>query len=250
MSESSKRRWTVHLRGDEGDLRDLANGLGESRVRVCRAAGGGYVLEGERFEELESARLVREEAERLCELLSGGAALALGARRPISPTAIAETKPEGGVTVHVEAAGGLVARGSVGAVIIGNPDGSDQVFRATDPIPGWLEHGSRSPRAARVLRIVGRGPLDWRTLYNVVEILEEAVGGPEALATLGGINGKALERLKHTSGSPGVVGDDARHGVDRSVPPAKPLGLADARALVQQLVRSWLDAGAPDSIAT
>jgi len=57
---------------------------------------------------------------------------------------------------------------------------------------------------------------------------------------LGWVTNDKLERFTHTADSVGAVGDDARHGRERTQPPPRPLSLSAARDLIDRLLRSWL----------
>ncbi|WP_337286430.1 hypothetical protein [Candidatus Methylomirabilis sp.] len=49
-----------------------------------------------------------------------------------------------------------------------------------------------------------------------------------------------VKRFTRTANSVTTAGDQARHGKERTAPPAKPMPLASARNLIDGLLRSWL----------
>jgi hypothetical protein len=103
-----------------------------------------------------------------------------------------------------------------------------------------LSLANAQPLADRTLQLYRAG-LDWGGLYRVLEAIEEGVGGADEIARRGWASKNALRRLKHTANSLAAVGiESARHGAEPNQPPAKPMPLADARALVESLLRRFL----------
>lgn len=67
------------------------------------------------------------------------------------------------------------------------------------------------------------------------------------LSDVGGVIWKAswsaesdAPRFKHTADGESVQGDEARHGRERTEPPADPMSLTDADVLIRNIMRGWL----------
>ncbi|MGH2570948.1 MAG: hypothetical protein ACRDGR_06965, partial [bacterium] len=79
----------------------------------------------------------------------------------------------------------------------------------------------------------------WNTLYKLKEKVVSAVGKDE-IVQRGWATQAELRQFEHTANSPAVLGAAARHGVQTSNPPRKPISLGDAQALVDRIIRRWL----------
>ena len=100
--------------------------------------------------------------------------------------------------------------------------------------PTWV--GRRSdPAVATVLRILGRGELDWYDLYKVYETTKHDAGDAQVRQWA-----PRAELFRHTANNAGALGDEARHPELGWQAPKNPMTIEDARALVQSLAGHWL----------
>jgi hypothetical protein len=110
------------------------------------------------------------------------------------------------------------------------------------PIPDWIAIALKEEKVAKVFRLLCNDPLDWVALYRILEVVEEDVGGLGNIVGQGWASSRSLSRFKHTANSPSTTGDEARHGKEQTQPPAKPMTIAEARALIETVVHNWLSA--------
>jgi hypothetical protein len=80
----------------------------------------------------------------------------------------------------------------------------------------------------------------WLNLYKAYELARAEMGGDQKMVALGWATGDLLSRFRHTSQSPSVLGAEARHAVEPTVPPSRPLGHSAAKRLVETLVMRWI----------
>jgi hypothetical protein len=73
----------------------------------------------------------------------------------------------------------------------------------------------------------------WGSLYCLYEVIEEDVGSIDKIANEGWATKTSIKRFKHTANSPSAIGDAARHGKESTTPPARPMELGEARALIE-----------------
>src|SRR5699024_4338714 len=114
-----------------------------------------------------------------------------------------------------------------------------QEIKPADDVPAWVELGINDEAVAKVLRLLTNS-LDWVGLYRIYEVIESDIGGLDALVSTGWATKARVKLFKHTSNSPGAIGDDARHGKESSQPPSQPMHLHEARNLVESLINPWL----------
>jgi hypothetical protein len=232
-------RWQVQIVGDVHDLEELSRSTRGGSVRIVKEEGG-YVLVADAFGALTDAGQVRAIAEEQVALLNGAARLALEARTAISVGGISRLRPDG-VRDHfvtAKATLGLTARAT--AVVVKADGTEERAPSRADVVPDWIEAGLREEAVAKVLRLLGRGSLDWVGLYRLLEIVEQDLGGRDQCWRHGWASKKQLARFRHTANSPSAVGDAARHGKEFTSPPAAPMSLSEAKSLVNLVLHSWL----------
>jgi hypothetical protein len=231
--------WTVELLGEPFDLRELIalNALPDVSVEE---QDGRFYLRSEQFNTAPGPREVHAMAVELVGIING----------------IAQTKHDNWESVT---AGGVTRV----------EDGKRNIFLLTEPIrlriraraTGYvtLADGTAQPPAAprdsmdsilgltktdaaaqKALRLFGSREHNWANLYKVYEVISADVGGRTEVVKRGWASDKTIRLFKHTADSVGAVGDEARHGVERTQPPPVPMLLAEADALVSGMLRAWL----------
>ena len=80
---------------------------------------------------------------------------------------------------------------------------------------------------------------NWRSLYMVLEAIEDGTGGEKGLIKKQWCNSGAIKKFKKTSNSFKALGLDARHGAAEKVDSSPELTLEEARELIRQLLSSW-----------
>ncbi|MGH6644063.1 MAG: hypothetical protein ACRED3_15345, partial [Bradyrhizobium sp.] len=101
-----------------------------------------------------------------------------------------------------------------------------------------LEQAEKDPALREVLHLFGL-ELNWANLYKMVEAVEMPFGGERGLIKMGWISKGELKRFKHTADNRKATGDDARHGPNNYDPPADPMSLEEAKAMVRKLVAAF-----------
>ena len=90
------------------------------------------------------------------------------------------------------------------------------------------------------LRYLAVLPPTWVSLYQVLEVIQDDMGGKVKLLQTRWISRTALNRFTQTANSPAAVGRAARHGRQREQPPLTPMTMEEARSHVLSLVEAWL----------
>ena len=93
---------------------------------------------------------------------------------------------------------------------------------------------------AKAFRLIGNGANDWVSLYRLFEVIASDIGGIDEIDSNGWATKASLKRFKHTANSPAAAGDLARHGAESTAPPASPMDLSEAKALVTYIFHEWL----------
>ena len=232
--------WEIVLAGDSVDLRSLSESFADGDPKILER-DGKYLFCWSVLDRLSDAARVQADAEEQIARLSGAASLLLGAIKPIEVTQVILIHDDGSCGIHVSAGSiGWAFRVSVSAVQSRRADGTEEIHRLADPAEAWLTAAEISDDVARALRLSAGREHGWVELYRLLEIVEDSVGR-NGITDAGWATKRQLARFRHTANSFEAVGDDARHGHKHFQPPRHPMSLNDARELIRQVLRQWLD---------
>lgn len=236
--------WEVVLRGPESILEELAHALRQDENIIIRSTEG-FILRSSRFVNSTDAPDVRSKATHIKEALSGISRMLLQSDAPLRIASLVEIRPDGTRNILVELEPGVLSiKDGLVSLQITLADGSIEDRRPSDPVPAWLTKALATPKAARALRLRDKTPLSWSDLYRLFEIIVDGVGGTGTIVNSGWASRTQLGRFTHSADSVSAAGDQARHGVERTTPPADPMTIAEARSLMDILLARWLANGA------
>jgi hypothetical protein len=88
----------------------------------------------------------------------------------------------------------------------------------------------------RALLIYGALEHNWRSLYMVLEAIEDGNGGEKGLIAKNFVPQGEIKKFKGTANSYRAIRLDARHGSTSTGSPAARTGLMEARALIRNLL--------------
>ncbi|OQX10169.1 MAG: hypothetical protein BWK80_46020, partial [Desulfobacteraceae bacterium IS3] len=114
-------------------------------------------------------------------------------------------------------------------------------FHMADPINDWIRIANSDDNVATVLRLIGSKGSDWVNLYRIFEVIQKDVGRTDKIVSNGWATETSLKRFKHTANSPTSIGDEARHGKEPTSPPAKPMGIHEAKSFIENIIHNWFN---------
>lgn len=230
--------WEIDVATDAHGLRFLREVLAESKVGLTEQEGR-HILRIPELDGIVDAGVVRSRARSLVTSLSGAAKLVLGWTTPMTVGSVLRRHPDGRADHFLEVdSARIVIRSFPVTLRVTHPDGTVEERGLGEEVLPWLEHVRKEGAASRVLRLISEPDLGWVELYRIVEVIHEAAGS----SIFDWASQAELRRFKHTSNSVGAVGDAARHGRERQGAPKDPMRLEEARLLVSNLARRWLNA--------
>ena len=105
--------------------------------------------------------------------------------------------------------------------------------------PRYLSLAARDGDVAEVLKIMASSAgVNFVELYKVYEIIRH-VGGLDAAMRAAGISKNTVTRFTRTANHQAASGEIARHARSSEVPPANPMPIEEARALIGRLAGAW-----------
>lgn len=226
--------WAVGLVGGDWELGEIAPHLAGS-IRVSRA-NDGWELTSDAFDGLTDAGTVRVLAEETVGLLNGLAAIWLEEPALVQVGNVRRHRPDDGKDVWVFPEPiSLRLRVGTPTVLINGVE-----LQARSWIPD-LELAAHDPKVQAVLAFLG-GQVTWHGLYAALDTIlnDERTAGRGGVRDWAGASERRLTLFTRTANSFGAIGTAARHGPG-FLPPEQPLTLSDARDLVSEVARTWLD---------
>lgn len=107
------------------------------------------------------------------------------------------------------------------------------------PAQDWLRLARGDEAVSRALLVFAQGSVRWSDLYHAFEIVQTSVGG--RMFDEGWMSREDANLFTWTANSPAAVGEQARHGHQRAQPPPHPMSNDEARRIIINLVKGWLD---------
>jgi hypothetical protein len=232
---SDVRRWSVRLDGDQADLADLARLMNAPELSVVEL-DGTFFLESAGFEHLTSSGHVMEAARPLLGAMSGIARLHMPLIRPITAAAVVDHRGGVATTHQFVQAQAIISRARAFAPTIVGGAASE----AGPPNSLGAELALDDANVGRALELFGLEPT-WVSLYQVLDVIEEDVGGERGLEAKGWAFPAEIKRFTHTANNFRALGPAARHARTDWEPPAKPMDLDEAKSLIGGLIERWLN---------
>ena len=103
----------------------------------------------------------------------------------------------------------------------------------------YLDAASRDDNFDRALYLLGSLPLDWRSLYMVLEAAEDAHGGERGLVDKNYVPVGQIKRFKDTANSFKAIRLAARHGSTKTGSDKPKIELDEARTMVRSILEQW-----------
>lgn len=239
--------WRIRLKGDKSGLRYLSAQLSPPGLNVIEAEGA-YYLKDVDFNSLTDANDVYQKAVELIALIKGVVKLRFGGFCAIEVDYVTFINDEGKPcnNYFLSASPGqyrMVGMPAELTVTKSNGTIDSSCNPSTDK--RYIEIARKDERVNRALCFFGSSePQRWGVLYKVYEVIKEDLGSEEKLIKTLGASGTEISLFRRTANSFPAIGDAARHGHKKCEPPKKPMFLAKAELLVNDLLNKWLQSKA------
>jgi hypothetical protein len=240
----TKPGWGAVLGGEPTDLEGWANNLKEPFAQYpwVEKHSDETVLRSVSFDNLTSAQEVRDRAVPMIERLNRALALSQQVK-PVRFGAVIQFKSDGTVhrTAFLEPASLVASGGFFGnpAITVIGPDGKPRPAPAPKPSEAqrWLTITENDKVLDDALKYFAKGA-DWPSIYNALECLIKKAGGEGAFLQLNWEPEQEIKRLKHTAA---WERKKAHHPYPNDQPPADPMDVNDAYAILGRLLRRALN---------
>lgn len=211
--------WRIGIEGPEAIVQQLAIVVSDHDLRLDPRRPIARLSAAE-LDAIDDERRVRREAERIVAILSAIARLLLGSREPLRVLYVNEERRR-------------------------TDDGGDDAAPPSAP-DAWaqsslfqsLRLALSDPAMAQALRLRDVSHPQWPVLLQIYRVIEGAAGGRAAVQQISGVPEAVLQRFLHTAEREARAPDapTPRRAGRRPVP----MPIADAGAVVDRLLMTWL----------
>lgn len=221
-------KWWAKLQGTEQELELLREHLAESNHRIIRDGSFFYLKLADLPDDIEPA-ILKDQLSRFMAILNGAAKLRFGKFTGVNSYGVVRFNKDGTKT----GLGFLTLSESSGVLTLAPlPDGI---------LDNWVLAGSNDDLVERALALYGTLDHNWRSLYMVLEVIEDDLGGETAVMRTKWVSSAKVKQFKRTANSFRALGQDARHATIKNQPPSSPMPLSDAQELIEDILRKWLE---------
>ncbi len=231
--------WKVRVVGPEHDLQELSRSLCTASLSLAVDKHGQYFLACPQFDECKTSDEVLEVSKQVLSVLNGATKLALGGNSDLTESEVIEERPDGTKVIHVNLISTIQVWDSFSFSIMDSEGNVTEEYKPADFVPIWVCAALADKAIGKVFRLFGHQH-GWVGLYRIFEVIEGDVGSVDKIAAQEWSTKGHMRLFKRTANSPGVIGDEARHGKESTEPPRDPMSLSEARALIETLLHHWL----------
>lgn len=103
----------------------------------------------------------------------------------------------------------------------------------------WLLLAQEDEKVKKVIHFLTSYEHNFINLYKIYEIIQDEVGSK--ITKDGWVIKKKVDNFTRTVNHPDVIGYEARHGISKLEPPKNPMSLSEAKNLIIDIAKKWLD---------
>ena len=225
-------KWLVLLDVKKSDFDNLSNLRRSSDEFSLITVNSEYYLTSSHWESLTNASDVHGEATKLLEDISAVAMIHFTGFPLLKPDIICQVDEEGKRQRWRAGSATLTRRPASFSIKL---EGGQDIIPILE-WESWMKLAEEDEIVKNVFRQITEFEPNWINLYKVYEIVKKDAGKKKIEQW----TKNKISQFTHTANSQSAIGDDARHGVDRNDPPKEPMSLSEAKALIRNLLKQWL----------
>jgi len=228
--------WLVRLEGGKSELEYLCTV--RSPNWSVTAQDNEYYLRAVDFNSLEDPRDVVLIATQILDVIGGIARLSFGDFHAAKVGGVTRVEANGKITqIVMPPSIPITFKVGIPAVTTSATEGSSQ---QPNPLERWIQVAEHDELVSRAFALYGGLEHNWRNLYMILEVVEDDVGGEQALIGKEWVPNGKIKLFKRTANNFRVLGREARHGSAKYEPPAETMPLPQAQSLIQKIMEYWI----------
>lgn len=228
-------RWAVAVEGQDADIRTVASALNDGGILLELHEQDGWLLTAGSFGELGEADAVRRSSEEIMAVVNGVGTLLDPGFRPLKAGHVYRLHADGRKDAFVLLQSAIEVRARVNAVLVSATSDGSPPSPPTSQLENALAAAAFDSDLNLALRLNGKHPRTLATLYKIFELSQQHPQHKAWSSTT------QRRRFTHSVNSPDAHGEDARHAVQKTQPPANPMSLKEAEALISVILARWVE---------
>jgi hypothetical protein len=228
-------RWLVQLEGDQFDLEEFPNWFPDGDVYAIEENGSVYLV-GPAFEGLLKASQVYETALQAVDEFSASSTLLWSSLQRPKVGRVFRAINDDRRQAFVFLSGSVSGRSKGRAILA--VDGIKEALQRPTQAQILLSGARMDDNLKFAVSLWGDPLRTWPRLYRVLEEIERYLGQPVQKA--GFCSDNQRERFTRSANAAKIAGKDARHALDKFIPPKNPMDLKEATAFIGRLLQATL----------
>lgn len=227
-------RWRIHLDGDTQGLQRLSEQFDDD-PHIFRE-DDGYLLWSSRFEELGDPGEIRDIGKTIAQAIRNFGEFDSLPVQNLEASGVDEIRDDGSKHAYRQATVTATAAVSATARAVTN-DGEHQPRAESTYEHTKLALQDDTVYELTELRDNGE---HWVNLYRIYEFIQDNIEGEDNIVDRGWWSNSEKSRFKRTANSPDAIGHEARHAQQRYSAPPSPMEHENAKSLINELIKQWL----------
>jgi hypothetical protein len=202
---------------------------------------GNYFLWSSQFEDIEESEEIRSTAKKIVLTIRNFGMKDSLHTEDLQVSHVHQIRDDGTehVSVLAEASTINISAGPI-RVTKTDEEGNKMVRQPADRIYELTKLAAEDEKVQELAGLLDNGD-EWVNLYRIYEFIQANIEDDKNIVERGWWSSNQKELFKRTANSRDAIGNEARHGQDRTPAPDNPMSYSDAKALVDSLLQDWLD---------
>jgi len=238
-------KWKIQISGPKELLLELSEILTDEDFRLVHI-DGDFFIESIAFDQISTPDEMIKMVGNNLDLLTNSVHLIRGIAEPIKVGGIARRKDDGSKVIsplalkdHIPLSNNLKIKVSWAKGKVINKEGKDVTPHPANDIKRMFDTARSYDEIYKAVFLLATRPMDWNSLYKLLDLIADDVGGFKEIKSRGWASKNSLERIHHTSVSYEEAGIDSRKLTQKQKPPSKPISLKQARSIMLSMFHNW-----------
>lgn len=230
-----KVKYLIQLKGRNSDLFRLSKNFSNKEFQVIKENDSFYLTSSE-FNCQHEVDDVYHLSCQIIKKVNSVSNVLYGKNPEIFPETVYQVQ-EDGTRVGFTYLSGTIEAGQCD-VYITQIKGCQVINSQAESFTNWFDI-QNDKNVDRILELFNNKT--WVNLYQIYEIIESEVGNKIYKDQDGWTSKNKITQFTRTANSPDCIGNQSRHGVQKTDPPPNPMSLQDAQLLIRSIIEKWLN---------
>jgi hypothetical protein len=231
--------WLIRLKGERFDLEELLKEFRSPKVKI-KEENGSFYLESNEFNKMDSANEVLKKGKAIIRQINIVSKFNNNNNYlDVTEDVITQVKDDGTKHNYVFLGGSVRLRTKFNAQLkVTNSHGPNKTTNQASSSESILKLVEKNDIVAKALSFYNENTCFG--LYKSYEIIADDIGDEYLIIKNGWSTKKDLKRFIRSINHPDILGDSARHAINKFEPPKKPMEFSEAKKYIKNILKKWL----------